>query len=93
MLLILSTVGRLYWCDASLDRIEYSDLDGNGRSILVDLTAYDIHPFDVAVYDGFVYWTDWRYSLLRTSLDAATVENYGTVPFQKAGGLHIYEGK
>ncbi|XP_033640186.1 low-density lipoprotein receptor-related protein 2-like isoform X3 [Asterias rubens] len=86
-----SQVGRLYWCDASLDRIEYSDLDGNGRSILVDLTVYDIHPFDVAVYDGFVYWTDWRYSLLRTSLDAATVENYGTVPFQKAGGLHIYE--
>ncbi|XP_071804174.1 uncharacterized protein [Asterias amurensis] len=86
-----SQVGRLYWCDASTDRIEYSDLDGNGRSILVDLTVYDIHPFDVAVYDGFVYWTDWRYSLLRTSLDAATVENYGTEPFQKASGLHIYE--
>uniref|UniRef100_A0A9J8ABN9 Low density lipoprotein receptor-related protein 2a n=1 Tax=Cyprinus carpio carpio TaxID=630221 RepID=A0A9J8ABN9_CYPCA len=49
---------KLYWSDAHLNYIEFSDLDGNHRH-----TVYDgilPHPFAITVFEESVYWTDWN---------------------------------
>ncbi|XP_073701234.1 low-density lipoprotein receptor-related protein 2a [Garra rufa] len=52
------TNDKLYWSDAHLNYIEFSDLDGNHRH-----TVYDgilSHPFAITVFEETVYWTDWN---------------------------------
>uniref|UniRef100_A0A671PYM9 EGF-like domain-containing protein n=1 Tax=Sinocyclocheilus anshuiensis TaxID=1608454 RepID=A0A671PYM9_9TELE len=52
------TNDKLYWSDAHLNYIEFSDLDGNHRH-----TVYDgvlPHPFAITVFEESVYWTDWN---------------------------------
>ncbi|XP_062576146.1 low-density lipoprotein receptor-related protein 4-like isoform X3 [Saccostrea cucullata] len=51
------TMQRLYWVDAKLDKIETSDFNGHHR---VKLISDVIHPFGLAVYDQYIYWTDWQ---------------------------------
>ncbi|KAK9511107.1 hypothetical protein O3M35_005737 [Rhynocoris fuscipes] len=48
---------KLYWGDARLDKIERCDYDGSNRVVLTKATPQ--HPFDLAVYGEYVYWTDW----------------------------------
>lgn len=49
---------RLYWCDALLDHVQHSNLDGtevktvNSRLIR--------HPFSIVIHKEFMYITDWR---------------------------------
>ncbi|XP_038047601.1 adhesion G-protein coupled receptor G6-like [Patiria miniata] len=50
--------GRLYWCDCWTDRIEYSDLLGQGRTVLVNGTSSYLPLFDLFVYYNFIYWTE-----------------------------------
>ncbi|XP_038051569.1 uncharacterized protein LOC119724541 [Patiria miniata] len=83
---------RLYWCDAFTDRIESSDLQGGDRKILLDLKHQQIEPFDIGVYDGYVYWTDWAFpGLLRVDFELTAVNVHGSASFDKAGGLRIYK--
>eukprot|EP00079_Xenopus_tropicalis_P011186 XP_002936802.2 PREDICTED: low-density lipoprotein receptor-related protein 2 isoform X2 [Xenopus tropicalis] len=52
------TNDMLYWADAHLNYIEYSDLDGRHRH-----TVYDgnlPHPFAITVFEDNIYWTDWN---------------------------------
>uniref|UniRef100_A0A3B4B6V0 Uncharacterized protein n=1 Tax=Periophthalmus magnuspinnatus TaxID=409849 RepID=A0A3B4B6V0_9GOBI len=52
------TNDMLYWSDAHLNYIEYSDLDGRHRH-----TVYNgnlPHPFALTVFEDTVYWTDWN---------------------------------
>ena len=49
----------LYWADAQLDKIEMSSTNGTGRRLLS--TTYILHPFGIDIYQGVLYWTDWRY--------------------------------
>ena len=47
----------LYWADASLDKIESSNVDGtNRRTIIKDGI---IHPFSIIFFNGTLYWSDW----------------------------------
>ncbi|XP_027843018.2 low-density lipoprotein receptor-related protein 1 [Aphis gossypii] len=48
---------KLYWGDAKLDKIERCEYDGTNRVVLSEL--YPQHPFDIAVYGDYFYWTDW----------------------------------
>ncbi|XP_074039673.1 LDL receptor protein 1 [Leptinotarsa decemlineata] len=48
---------KLYWGDARLDKIERCEYDGTKRVILAKVTPQ--HPFALAVYGDFIYWTDW----------------------------------
>ena len=50
------TTSKLYWVDAAVDRIETSDLEGNGRTVFLSVP----HPFGITVYNGYLYWTDWQ---------------------------------
>uniref|UniRef100_K1QFX2 Low-density lipoprotein receptor-related protein 1B n=1 Tax=Magallana gigas TaxID=29159 RepID=K1QFX2_MAGGI len=47
----------LYWIDARLDRIERCDFDGNHRAVV--MTSIPQHPFGLALYEDYLYWTDW----------------------------------
>ena len=47
---------RLYWTDAYLDKVESSDLYGNGRVKLYEDVP---HPYGITKYKDFLYWTDW----------------------------------
>uniref|UniRef100_A0AAR5Q0J0 EGF-like domain-containing protein n=1 Tax=Dendroctonus ponderosae TaxID=77166 RepID=A0AAR5Q0J0_DENPD len=48
---------KLYWGDARLDKIERCEYDGSKRVILAKVTPQ--HPFALAIYGDFIYWTDW----------------------------------
>jgi low density lipoprotein-related protein 2 len=49
---------RLYWCDALLDHIQHSKLDGTDvRTISSRLVR---HPFSLVVFKDIIYITDWR---------------------------------
>ncbi|XP_052831949.1 low-density lipoprotein receptor-related protein 1B isoform X1 [Octopus bimaculoides] len=48
---------KLFWADARLDKIERCNLDGTDRRDIVN--AVPRHPFALAVYGDFIYWTDW----------------------------------
>lgn len=46
---------KLYWSDASREKIERSDLDGGNRQVLISATIY---PFALSVHGNYIYWTD-----------------------------------
>ncbi|RZF40959.1 hypothetical protein LSTR_LSTR013214 [Laodelphax striatellus] len=48
---------KIYWGDARLDKIERADYDGSNRVVLTSIMPQ--HPFDIAVYGEFIFWTDW----------------------------------
>ena len=47
---------RIYWVDAFEDKIEYSNVDGSGRFLL--LSDLD-HPFSITLEGNLLFWTDW----------------------------------
>ncbi|MED6276189.1 Low-density lipoprotein receptor- protein 2 [Characodon lateralis] len=48
---------RLYWADASLQKIERSSLSGTNREVIVSTAIY---PFAMTMFGQFIYWTDWN---------------------------------
>ncbi|XP_062895316.1 low-density lipoprotein receptor-related protein 1-like [Mobula hypostoma] len=49
---------RIYWADAREDYIQFADLDGANRHIVLD---HDIpHIFALTLFEDFIYWTDWE---------------------------------
>ncbi|KAL7294867.1 hypothetical protein TKK_0011791 [Trichogramma kaykai] len=52
------TKDRLYWCDALLDHVQHSNLDGTDvRNVNSRLIR---HPFSIAIHEEWMYITDWR---------------------------------
>ena len=49
----------LYWIDASLDTLEYSNVDGTGRTLL-NQGGEIAHPFSITLNDDYLFWTDWQ---------------------------------
>ncbi|XP_066250185.1 low-density lipoprotein receptor-related protein 2 [Euwallacea similis] len=49
---------RLYWCDALLDHVQHSNLDGT--DIKTVNSRLIRHPFSIVIYKQFMYITDWR---------------------------------
>ncbi|GAB6033184.1 Low-density lipoprotein receptor- protein 4 [Chamberlinius hualienensis] len=66
---------RLYWTDSQLDRIETSDLEGNYRVELVNTIS---HPFGLAIFGRYLYWTDWQSKSIE-KVDKTTGKNRATL--------------
>uniref|UniRef100_A0A8C1XQQ3 Low density lipoprotein receptor-related protein 1Aa n=1 Tax=Cyprinus carpio TaxID=7962 RepID=A0A8C1XQQ3_CYPCA len=55
---------KLYFSDATLDKIERCEYDGSRRYVV--LKNEPVHPFGLAVYGDHIFWTDWvRRAVLR----------------------------
>uniref|UniRef100_A0AAV2M5F0 EGF-like domain-containing protein n=1 Tax=Knipowitschia caucasica TaxID=637954 RepID=A0AAV2M5F0_KNICA len=55
---------KLYFSDATLDKIERCEYDGSRRYVV--LKNEPVHPFGLAVYGEYLFWTDWvRRAVLR----------------------------
>merc|ERR1711962_346528 len=51
---------RLYWVDAKLSTIGSSALDGSEARIILFSTSTLRHPFSIAVFEDFMYWSEWE---------------------------------
>ncbi|KAI5717758.1 hypothetical protein M8J77_010754 [Diaphorina citri] len=49
---------RLYWCDALLDHVQHSMLDGTDVKTISSRLIK--HPFSIVIHDDWMYITDWR---------------------------------
>nr|XP_049706722.1 low-density lipoprotein receptor-related protein 2 isoform X3 [Helicoverpa armigera] len=49
---------RLYWCDALLDHVQHSKLDGTDVKTVNSRLIR--HPFSIVIHKEFMYITDWR---------------------------------
>ena len=64
---------RLYWVDASYDKLEYLHLSTNTRVTLIDSSATLPHPFGLTLLGDYLYWTDWSdYTVKRANKESAT---------------------
>lgn len=52
---------KIYWLDAILDKIEYSNTDGTGRVTLTTLPegAGLGTPYSLTLDGEYLYWTEW----------------------------------
>lgn len=55
---------RIYWSDAELDKIEYSNYDGTQRMFLETEADSLLHPFALTIADDILFWTDWETNYL-----------------------------
>lgn len=49
---------RLYWCDALLDHVQHSNLDGTDVKTVNSRLIR--HPFSIVIHKEWMYITDWR---------------------------------
>ena len=69
---------RIYWADAGEDRLEYSSLDGSGRTVLESAATGLISPFAVTVADEILFWSDWHTNkIYATHKEHGALENEG----------------
>ncbi|XP_022081143.1 prolow-density lipoprotein receptor-related protein 1-like isoform X3 [Acanthaster planci] len=82
---------NLYWCDGELNTIERTNLLGNNREVLINLTIYaPIHPFDLALYNDYMYWSDvFKESLIRVHLNGRGEQIFGSQRFAEIRRIHI----
>ena len=78
------TTCKLYW--AGENKVETSDLEGNGRRSLFESP----NPFGVTVYNGILYWTDWRNdSIVSASIDDSTTVKNLTNGLLRPSNIHV----
>ncbi|KAK7092469.1 low-density lipoprotein receptor 2-like [Littorina saxatilis] len=90
---------RLYWADAGTDLVEYSDLEGEGRTVLLNAQKTR-HFFGLALFQDSLYITDWgpeavqtKLSLIvRQTVDGRNVTVFGSVPL-RLNDIHIYHAQ
>ena len=51
---------RLYWCDALLDHIQFSNLDGSNVQTVNTSSLQLKHTFSITIFKEWIYVTDWR---------------------------------
>ncbi|RWS26517.1 low-density lipoprotein receptor-related protein 2-like protein, partial [Leptotrombidium deliense] len=68
------TKNRVYWCDALLDHIQHSNLDGTDVKTITSPRIK--HPFSLVVHEDWLYVTDWRLdAILRMNKENGSQES------------------
>ncbi|XP_033127863.1 low-density lipoprotein receptor-related protein 2-like [Anneissia japonica] len=62
-LTICYATNKLYWVDAHLNHIGYSNFDGSNMTFL---STFVSHPFAITVFEEMLYWTDWNTKTINT---------------------------
>ena len=87
--------GRVYWCDAKTDKIEFVDLlpNENGvraRGEVPIKKGGIVHPFGITVFNDYIYWTDWgKRAILRTDTNGTEIVTMRS-PHLSLMGLRVY---
>ncbi|CAH1155627.1 unnamed protein product [Phaedon cochleariae] len=81
---------RLYWADAHLDYIAFSNLEGKHRHIVLSGNSVP-HVFAISLFDDFIYWTDWNLKAISrankfTGKDLMVLRNTTHKPYD----IHIF---
>ncbi|XP_072173107.1 uncharacterized protein [Diadema setosum] len=87
---------RLYWCDASLDKIESSDPFGLDRKTILDSSHNLIHPFGLIWHRGTLMWTDQDldgFASLRLDGQDWPSEFAVIGAFTRPAGFYVFDGK
>lgn len=53
------SAGKLYWTDGGSRTIEFANIDGKNRKVLLGGSSIP-HPFGLDVFENHIYWTDWE---------------------------------
>ena len=53
---------RMYWVDAKNNLIGEADLDGGKARVVLKSESVLYHPFSVAVFEDWVYWSEWNHN-------------------------------
>ena len=84
---------RIYWADALIDGIDSTDLNGNNRRLITNpiRPSYNMRPFDFTVYDGVLYWSDWKtYSIEKLNwTTGAYLGGFGILTSYRVFGLAL----
>ena len=59
------SIGTFYYCPFStswLLSVRFANLDGTNRHIVLHATVP--HPFAIAVFEEWMYWTDWNHKTI-----------------------------
>lgn len=77
---------RIYWIDARSDSIHTTKYDGSDPHEVMRNHEMLSHPFAIALYENYVYWTDWRTnSVVRANKwsggDVSVIQRTLTQPF------------
>ena len=82
------SANKLYWADGWEDKIEQSDLHGQNRRVI--LQTVNIQPFGVALFQGYLYWTDWeKKAVLRLDLVSGDNDTVA-VGLSQPMNIHVY---
>ncbi|XP_070174673.1 low-density lipoprotein receptor-related protein 4-like isoform X2 [Littorina saxatilis] len=92
---------KLYWADAGTDRVESSDLEGNGRTVHYQGSASK-HFFGLALFESTLFLTDWgpngasssRSYIVKQPLSTNTtnVTRIGSIA-ERLNDIHAYHEK
>ena len=55
----------LYWIDASLDKIESSNVDGTNRQLIATFVS-NYHAFAISYFNNILYWSDWNTDIIHS---------------------------
>ena len=84
---------KIYWVDAFLDKIEYSNTDGSNRVTLTTLPGgFGLGvPYSLTLEGNFLYWTEWDtnslYSVHKT--EGGNVSQILTDLFLNPNGIQV----
>ncbi|KAJ8349711.1 hypothetical protein SKAU_G00248410 [Synaphobranchus kaupii] len=82
---------RIVWTDARSDAIYSALYDGTGVMEILRGHEYLSHPFAVSLFEGSIYWTDWRTNTLAkankwTGQNVTVIQKTSAQPFD----LQVY---
>ena len=87
--------GRVYWCDAKTDKIEFVDLFPNANGVRARgevpiVKGGIVHPFGITVFNNYIYWSDWgKRAILRTDTNGTEITVMRS-PHLSLMGLRVY---
>ena len=84
----------LYWIDASLDKIESSNVDGTNRTLIANfaLSSPNYHPFSMTFFNNILYWSDWGTDMIHFIFSNGTSLTSLRERFSLSTGIEVVAG-